>query len=509
MPKPTVPKPTLSKSTVFVLAAGLLLTPVGPAAAQPSGAPAREAPASFADLAEAKLPSVVTIAASSRPPNRQTARSDQPGGGDGPFSLFPDSPLRDFMEDLLRKQIPNFGGGLERRGPEPGPQGWPGKSLGSGFIIDPGGYVVTNNHVVERADTVEVTLTDKRKLQAKVVGTDPKTDLALLKVESDKPLPAVHWGDSTGMRVGDWILAIGNPFGLGGTVTAGIISARARDLGAGPYDDFLQTDAAINQGNSGGPMFNLKGEVIGVNTAIFSQSGGNVGIGFAIPSELAGPVIAELRDTGRVTRGWLGASVQPVGPDIASALGLTEPTGALVAEVSNNGPAAKAGVESGDVVTEYAGKPVQEPHDLTRMVARTKPGDTARVVVQRDGKPMTLEVRVAELQPPSQQAEAQQQKPGEGQLGLTLAPMTSELRKQFSLDTDINGAVVVEVSPNSPAARSGFERGDVITRAGQQPVEGPDDVTKAVEAARKSNKNSVLLLRRREDSALFVPLPVG
>ncbi|MBP2295053.1 DegQ family serine endoprotease [Azospirillum rugosum] len=505
--EPLPVRPARGGALGLALAAGLLLAPVAPATAQTSAAPPRDLPASFADLATSKLPSVVTITASSAPPPAQTAQSDS-GDGAGPFSILPDSPLRDFMEDLLRRQMPGHQGAPEGGGPHPEQRG-PGMSLGSGFIIDPAGYVVTNNHVVEGADKVEITLTDKRKLSAKIVGTDPKTDLALLKVEPDRPLPTVAWGDSDGMRVGDWVVAIGNPFGLGGTVTAGIISARARDLGAGPYDDFLQTDAAINRGNSGGPMFNLKDEVIGVNSAIYSQSGGNIGIGFAIPSALAGPIIAELREKGRVTRGYLGVSIQPVGPDIATALDLKQPTGALVANVSKNSPASKAGVASGDVVTEYNGKPIKGPHDLTRMVAQSKPGDTARIMVQRDGKPVPLEVRIAELQPPQQQAQAQQQKPGDGQLGLTLAPMTPELRKEFSLDADTTGAVVVQVAPNSPAARSGFQPGDVITRAGQQAVADPGDVSKAVDEARKANRDRVLLLRRREDNALFVPLPLG
>ncbi len=504
------PPPVRGRSRMWlVVAAGLLLAPAGPAMAQGKPAAAGEMPASFADLAEAKLPSVVTITASTAPERPQMAQSDQQGGA-GPFSMLPDSPLRDFMEELLRRQTPGAPGGHGQGAPRGEAPARPhGMSLGSGFIIDPSGYVVTNNHVVEHADKVEVTLTDKRKLPAKIVGTDVKTDLALLKVESDKPLPSVSWGDSSVMRVGDWVVAIGNPFGLGGTVTAGIISARARDIGAGPYDDFLQTDAAINRGNSGGPMFNVKGEVIGVNTAIFSQSGGNIGIGFAIPASLARPVIDELRSNGRVTRGYLGVTIQPVTPDIAKALDLKDQSGALVADVSKDAPAAKAGLKSGDLITEFGGKQVAGPHELTRMVAQTKPGDTARVVVLRDGKPVTLEARIAELQPSAEQAEAKQQQPGGGQLGLTLAPITPELRKEFSLDSDVSGAAVVEVAPDSPAAKAGFEPGDIITRAGQQTVGNPSDVANVVDQARKSGKDHVILLRRRDGQSLFVPLPLG
>ncbi|NUB07274.1 DegQ family serine endoprotease [Azospirillum sp. Vi22] len=472
----------------------------------PAVAQQREVPPTFAELATAKLPTVVTIIASSgAPPVRQMAQSEQPdiGPGMGPFSTLPDSPLRDFLEDLIRRQAPHRG-----EGPDAAPRGRPARALGSGFVIDPTGYVVTNNHVVENADKVEVTLSDKQTLPAKIVGTDQKTDLALLKVDPKQPLPSVQWGDSDRSRIGDWVLAIGNPFGLGGTVTAGIISARGRDIGAGPYDDFLQTDAAINQGNSGGPMFSLQGEVIGVNTAIFSQSGGNVGIGFAIPSDLAKPVIAALRDKGRVTRGYLGVMIQPVEQDVADALGLKDRSGALVADVTKDSPAAQAGIQPGDVITEYAGKSVSEPHALTGMVAQTKPGDTVPIAVLRDGRVNPLNVHVLELQP-TRQAEAQPQNPGEGKLGLALAPVTPELRKEFGLDPDAQGAVVVDVAPNSPAARVGLQPGDVITRVGPAPVTGPADVAKAVEEARKAKKDHVLVQRRREDGALFVPLPVG
>ncbi|HYH17164.1 MAG TPA: DegQ family serine endoprotease [Azospirillum sp.] len=508
--KPAVGAARQRTGAAFAVCACLLVVPV-PAAAQGAAGPgvgtqsaqeSRAAPPTFADLAAAKLPAVVAITASAGSRTPQRAAGDPGEGREGdPFSVLPDSPLRDFLEDLLRRQVPGDS--------MPEPRRRPARALGSGFIIDPSGVIVTNNHVVEKADKVEVTLPDKSTLEAKILGTDPKTDLAVLKIAAERPLPAVHWGDSDAMKVGDWVLAIGNPFGLGGTVTAGIVSARARDIGAGPYDDFIQTDAAINQGNSGGPMFNLKGEVIGVNTAIFSQSGGNVGIGFAIPSALAGPIVAELRETGRVTRGWLGVAIQPIGPDIADALGLDERKGALVANVVKQGPAAKAGIETGDIITEYAGKPVESPHDLTRMVARTKPGDTARITVRRDGNTVPLEVRIAELQPPAQQAKAHQQQPADGQLGLTLAPMTPELRREFGLDDTAKGAVVVEVAPDSPAAKSGFRPGDVISRAGNQPVDDPSDVAAAVDQARKAKKDSVLLLRQREDSALFVPLPMG
>ncbi|WP_207460010.1 DegQ family serine endoprotease [Azospirillum sp. SYSU D00513] len=475
----------------------------GPAANQ-----AHPAPASFADLAKAKQPAVVTITATSAPPARQQTANEAPG--QSPFPFPPGTPFRDFLEDLLRRQMP--GGGQSPQSPQSPMQPMPERptsALGSGFVIDPSGYIVTNNHVVQKADKVQVTLQDRRQLDAKIIGTDPQTDLALLKASSDKPLPTVQWGDSEALQVGDWVLAIGNPFGLGGTVTAGILSARGRDIGAGPYDDFLQTDAAINSGNSGGPMFDMAGNVIGVNTAIFSRSGGNIGIGFAIPSALAKPIIAELRDKGRVTRGYLGVSIQPLTPDIAQALGLPDRSGALVAEVVPDSPASKAGIESGDVVTKFGGETIEDAHELSRAAAMTAPGSTVPVTVWRNGKSIPLEARVAELQPPAQQAEAEQVKPAEGQLGMTLAPMTPELRQQFDLPQTSQGAVVVQVAPDSPAARNGFQPGDVIARAGQQPVDEPSDVADAVKQARDAKKDSVLLLRKRGEGSLFVPLPLG
>lgn len=479
-----------------VLAAGPLV---------PVPALARETPASFADLVQEELPAVVTVTATRGGGEaRRTDMAEERGPGASPFPFLPESPMRDFLEDLFKRQMPP---GARPEGP-PGPaQRRPGTALGSGFIVDPSGYIVTNNHVVAGADELEITLRDRSTLDATVVGTDPQTDLALLKVSSDRELPAVDWGDSDALRVGDWVVAIGNPFGLGGTVTAGIISARARDIGAGPYDDFLQTDAAINTGNSGGPMFDMSGKVIGVNTAIFSQSGGNIGIGFAIPAALAKPIIAELREKGRVTRGYLGVGIQPISPDIASALGLENRNGALVSNVVPDSPAAKAGIQTGDVVTKFADTAIESPHELSRIVSMTDPGQTAPVVVRRNGESITLEARVAELQPPAQQAEAQQAQPGE--LGMTLAPITPELRQRFDLDQSLTGAVVVRVAPDSPAARSGFQPGDVITRVGQAEVDEPSDVTDAVEQARQSKKDSVLLLRRRDESSIFVPLPVG
>jgi serine protease Do len=479
-----------------VIALSLTLVWTGTVSAQQA-----RAPESFADLAQAKLPSVVTITATSTAQLSDNQSEEGPGFGMPPgfpqFDLPPGIPFEDFFRRF----------GPDGNGPEQPSR--PATALGSGFVIDPAGYVVTNNHVVSKADEVKVVMHDDREFTASVVGTDPKTDLALLKIDHAGSLPAVTWGNSDQMRIGDWVLAIGNPFGLGGTVTAGIISARARDIGAGPYDDFLQTDAAINRGNSGGPMFNMAGEVIGVNTAIFSQSGGNIGIGFAVPSEVAQPIIAELRENGKVTRGWLGVAIQPVTPEIAEALGLDQQRGALVAQVTPDSPAAKAGIEQGDVITQFNGQQLEGPRELSRTVAQTDVGKQVTITVLRDGESRTLNATLTELEE-TQSAEAQSQGGGEqpGPLGLTLAPVSPELRKRFDLGSDAGGAVVVQVEPNSPAATRGLRPGDLIIQAGRQSVEGPGDVAAAVKRARDANQDHVLLLRNRDGNSIFVPLPI-
>jgi serine protease Do len=464
-----------------------------------------KAPESFAELAQAKLPSVVTITATSNGQSSEDQAGEGPGFGLPPgfpeFDLPPGMPFEDFFR--------RFGPDGNKNGNQPDLPSRPATALGSGFIIDPAGYVVTNNHVVSKADEVKVVMHDDREFTASVVGTDPKTDLALLKIDGAGSLPAVTWGNSDQMRIGDWVLAIGNPFGLGGTVTAGIISARARDIGAGPYDDFLQTDAAINRGNSGGPMFNMAGEVIGVNTAIFSQTGGNIGIGFAVPSQVAQPIIAELRENGRVTRGWLGVTIQPVTPEIAEALGLGQQRGALVAQVTPDSPAGKAGIEQGDVITQFNGQQLEGPRELSRTVAQTDVGKQVGITVFRDGESRSLNTTITQLEE-SRSVEAQEQGRDEqpGPLGLTLAPVSPEMRKRFDLGSEASGAVVVQVKPNSPAATLGLRPGDLITRAGRQSVEGPGDVVAAVKQARDAKQDHVLLLRNRDGNSIFVPLPI-
>jgi serine protease Do len=471
---------------------------------------ARAAPDSFADLAATKLPAVVTVTSTSRAPEQ-----GGPPGMQMPFEFPPGSPFRDFFDEFFRRRPGPDQDQGPGSGPGPGPQAPRAeRAMGSGFIIDSTGYVVTNNHVIENGDEIKVVLHDDRELAAKVIGTDAKTDLALIKVEAGSPLPALEWGDSDAVRVGDWVVAIGNPFGLGGTVTAGIISARARDINAGPYDDFLQTDAAINRGNSGGPLFGMDGTVVGVNTAIFSNSGGNIGIGFAVPATIARLVISDLREKGSVTRGWLGVMIQPVTPDIAEALGLPDTKGALVANVTPDSPAAKAGITTGDIVRSFNGRSIDEVRLLSRTVAATNPDQQVDVRIWRNGKEETLKVTIARLEdaPEAVAATGPGATPAprtETTLGLALSTLTPEVRSQFGLPEETTGVVVMDVKPGSPAAERGFRPGDVIAGIGQQKVTRPADIAAAIEEARRSNRSSVLVLRQREGGSAFVPLPVS
>ncbi|MEW5727212.1 MAG: DegQ family serine endoprotease [Pseudomonadota bacterium] len=446
---------------------------------QPPPAAARDVPADFTELARPLLPAVVNVST-----ERTISQPGIPG-----IPGIPGLP-------------PPFGPPPGREAPDQPPRR--GTALGSGFIIDPSGVVVTNAHVVEDARQVTIILHDERRLEAKVLGTDERTDIAVLKVETSTPLPHVAWGESDTVEVGEWVLAIGNPFGLGGTVTSGIISATARNIGAGPYDAFLQTDAPINQGNSGGPMFNMQGQVIGINTAIFSPTGGNIGIGFAIPASIARPVVEQLRATGTVRRGWLGVQIQTVNPDIAQALGLDKPQGALVADVLAGSPAAEVGLKVGDVILAYNGQALDEAHRLPRLVAETKIGSPAQLTVLRDGKRIQVDVKIAELKDEVDQAKA-----GEtGELGLALGQLTDALRAKLGLPQGTTGAVVQGVKPGSPAAERGFRPGDVITMVAQRPVKGPEDVARMVGEARKAGRTSVLMLTRRGERQTFVTLPL-
>ena len=393
------------------------------------------------------------------------------------------------------------------------------RSLGSGFIIDSAGIIITNNHVIADADEVKVRLQDETEFKAKILGRDPKTDLAVLSIDPGKrKLAAVSFGDSDKLRVGDWVVAIGNPFGLGGTVTAGIVSARGRDINQGPYDDFIQTDASINKGNSGGPLFNLKGEVIGINTAIFSQSGGSVGIGFAVASRLAKPVIAQLRDFGRTKRGWLGVRIQMVTDEIADSFGLKDTSGALVAEVSQNGPAKKAGIKPGDVILTFNGKKVEAMRRLPRIVAETPIGIDVPVELWRSGKKMKIIVRIGELEEDAVTQASEKRKTDDekkpksvklDRLGLSLEDMNSKLRKKFSIDANIKGVVVTNLDPNGLAAEKGVRLGDVLVEVDQTKVRTAVAVkmliTKIIES---KNKKSVLFTINRQGSIRFLGLRV-
>jgi serine protease Do len=476
----------------WAVALSFVLSLVWASAAQAQG------PVSVADIAERLSPAVVNISTS------QTLA----GGSEIPMPELPEnSPFKEFFDDFFKKQ--------QRDGSLPPPRKV--SSLGSGFIIDPSGLVVTNAHVIEDADHIEVTLPDGTQLKAKVLGQDLKTDLALLKVESPKALPHVRFGDSDKMRVGDWVIAIGNPFGLGGSVTLGIVSARNRDINAGAYDDFIQTDAAINRGNSGGPLFDIQGNVVGVNTAIISPSGGSIGIGFAVPANTVVQVIDQLREYGQTRRGWLGVKIQLVTADIAESLGLGEPRGALVAEVTAGGPAEISGIKAGDVITGFAGKPLREMRDLPRMVANMAVGQAVAVTVQRGGREVTFQVTVGWLE----DAEKLAGKKGESTpdaaapslatpvLGMTLQPLNDDLRLQYGIGEDAKGAVVTHVAPGSAAQEKAVEPGDVITEAGEKPVTNPADVQRRVAELQKEGKANILLLlsKSAQDGEMrFIPL---
>jgi serine protease Do len=488
---------------------------------------AHPAPDSFADLAQDVMPAVVNISST------QAARADS----DAPEmpSFPPGSPFEQFFKDFMNRHHGGNGGngggdgdnGDQDQDPDQdqpgnGPDAAPDQpephphhlqSLGSGFIIDPSGIVVTNNHVIDGADAITVTLQDNTTLKATLIGHDDRWDLAVLKVNPDKPLPAVHFGNSDAARVGDWVLAIGNPFGLGGTVTAGIVSARGRDIQQGPYDDFIQTDAAINRGNSGGPLFNMAGEVIGINTAILSPSGGSIGLGFSIPSGEARVVIDQLRRFGRARRGWLGVRIQQVTPDIAESLGLKGGDGALVAGVNANGPADRAHIQNGDVILTFNGQPLHEMRTLPRVVAETAIDAKVPVDIWRNGKRQTVDVVVAEMPEDEKPAAIVPHKTAGGSielgsLGMKVSPITDDLRQKFKLDEKLKGIVVTDVSTSGTAADRGLKPGDVIVEVQQQSILLPADLQKQLTEARDQGRKSVLLLVQGKDGMRWVPLPV-
>ena len=481
--------------TAVALALALAM-PLGATYTAPAMALTGSMPESFADLAERLSPAVVNITTTTN-----VAQVD-----DSMRPVLPEgSPFQDFFNDFLDRQP----GG---RGMPHGPRR--SSALGSGFIISDDGYIVTNNHVIESADEIEIETFDGDKLPAKLIGHDPRTDIALLKVESEDPLPFVSFGDSDAARVGDWVVAIGNPLGQGFSVSAGIVSARNRTL-QGSYDDFIQTDAAINRGNSGGPLFNVDGEVIGVNTAILSPNGGSIGIGFAMSSAVVERVVAQLRDFGETRRGWLGVRIQNVDPDVADALGLEVASGALVTDVPE-GPAATAGIKSGDVILEFDGEAIEDTRELVRVVADTDVGRKVDVVVFRDGKEETLNVAIGRLEEPvlaSAPGAPQDDKPMAQEetvvLGMTLATVDEALRQQFGLDADVDGLVVTGIEEGSDAFVKGMREGDLITEVGREPVATPHDMRDQIEAAEEAGRNSLLLLVRRDGTPRFVALSLS
>jgi serine protease Do len=463
----------------------------GAIATTTSDALARTAPDSFADLADELLPKVVNIS---------TTQTVEGRGFEMP-QLPPGSPFENFFKEFFDRN----------QGQQQRPRR--ATSLGSGFIVGAEGFIATNNHVIQDADEITVIFHDGSRLKAEVVGRDTKSDLAVLKVAPPAKLSAVKFGNSDKSRVGDWAIAIGNPFGLGGTVTAGIVSARGRDI-TGPYDDFIQTDASINRGNSGGPLFNLQGEVVGINTAIFSPTGGSVGIGFAIPTASAEPIIRQLIKNGQVKRGWLGVHIQGVTDEIAETLGLKQATGALVASVIKGGPAEKAKIQAGDVVLKFDGRNVTEMRRLPRLVADTEVGKKVPVVVWREGKEVRLDVAVGQLEEETKvAARAGTGKGGDkrsddglalGDIGLTVAEAAPRVRERFKIEKDVKGVIVTGVNDSGPAAEKGIRPGDVIVEVGQQEVSKPADVAARIQEAKKAGKKSILLLVEGQGGMRFV-----
>lgn len=479
-------RPSAFPMTTFLLIITLALAAIAstamPGRAQVAG------PSSFADLVDEVGDAVVNITTTSLVAS---------GTGPGP-QVPPGSPLEDFFNDFLDRQQPGGPNGPAPRRPN---------ALGSGFVISEDGFIVTNNHVIEGADEIMVEFRDGRELPATVIGTDPNTDIAVLKVEPESALTFVPFGDSDVMRVGDWVMAVGNPLGQGFSVSVGIVSARERAL-SGTYDDFIQTDAAINRGNSGGPLFNMAGEVVGVNTAILSPNGGSIGIGFSMASNVVAGVVTQLQEFGETRRGWLGVRIQDVTAEIAEGLGLDLMTGALVTDVPE-GPAREAGMEVGDVITTFDGVEVDDTRELVRVVGASGVGETVRVVVYRDGATQTLLVTLGRRE--TAESEAFPDEPGaevmpsSDVLGLTLAPLTDEAREANGVQ---DGLLIEAVEPDSEAAERGLEPGDVITEVGQQPITDVAGFQARVDAAEEAGQNSILLLIRRNGTPRFVALPI-
>jgi serine protease Do len=459
---------------------------------------AARGPDSIADVAEKVIDAVVNISTSQKVEARNS-----------PMPQLPNDPQ---LDELFRDFFNRRGAPGDPQNRERSPRRV--NSLGSGFIIDPSGIVVTNNHVISEADEITVILNDGTRLKAELIGKDQKTDLALLRVKPDKPLKAVKFGESEKLRLGEWVIAIGNPFSLGGSVTAGIVSARNRDINSGPYDNYIQTDASINRGNSGGPLFNLDGEVVGINTAIISPSGGSIGIGFAVPAKTAVPVIDQLRQFGETRRGWLGVRIQQVTDEIAESLNIKPPRGALVAGVDDKGPAKPSGIEPGDVIVKFDGKEIKEMRDLPRVVADTPVGKQTPVVVIRKGKEETKTVTLGRLEDGEKVAAAEPKNGGvpdqnvvKKTLGIELANMSGDLRKRYNIKDTVNGVVITAIDASSPAADKRLSPGDVIIEIAQEAVANTDDFQAKVDKLKKDGRRSALLLIAGADGELrFVAL---
>ena len=492
----SIVRPVLNAPIIVWLATALLAMVIILASLP---AHARSAPDSFADLAERLLPAVVNI-----------STTQVVEGRDGPQmpQLPPGSPFEEFFKEFLDRNQPKSKNRRQRKA----------TSLGSGFIIDTkkngDAYVITNNHVIQDADEITVILQDNDRLKAELVGRDAKTDIAVLKVKPKKEIASVGFGNSDEARVGDWVVAIGNPFGLGGSVTAGIISARGRDINSGPYDNFIQTDASINRGNSGGPLFNMDGKVIGINSAIYSPSGGSVGIGFSIPSSGAQPIINQLIKYGEVKRGWLGVHIQAVTDEIAETLGMKKAMGALVASLIKGGPAENSGIKAGDVIIKFDGKRVPEMRKLPRIVAETEVDKPVKVIVWRDGKEVAVKVTIGRLDEDvvaAVEADGQPENTGDKMvepLGLTLAELNPALRERFKLDDEARGVVVTEVADDGVAFEKGVRPGDLIVEVSQHEVTTPEQVIEKIDIARKDGNKRVLLLIEGQSGLRFVALSI-
>lgn len=490
-PKARLPVRRRSGLALALLAGLAAAAAPGTAAlAQPRG------PASVADVAEKVIDAVVNISTSQTVTGQRSVPMPQ---------LPPGSPFEEFFEEFFK-----------RRGEDDRDRPRRVSSLGSGFVIDQSGIIVTNNHVIAEADEVFANFNDGTKLKAEIVGRDTKTDIAVLRVKPEKPLVAVRFGDSDAIRVGDWVMAIGNPFGLGGSLSVGVVSARNRNIDAGPYDNFIQTDAAINRGNSGGPLFNMDGDVVGVNTAIISPSGGSIGIGFSIPAKTAMTVIQQLREFGETRRGWIGVRIQQIDDQIAETLDLGSPRGALVAGVSENGPAEKAGVQSGDVIVKFDGRTISEMRDLPRVVADTPVGKNVEIVVVRQGKEQTLRVTLGRLEDSEKPKEAALKPPADKQpsatrrlLGLELSTLTDEMRTRFKIDDSVKGVVIVSIEDGSPLADQRVQAGDVIVEVTGEGIESPSELQARIDALKKEGKKSALLLvSDGEGEQRFVPVTI-